>query len=146
MTLVEIILSVVLGIAGGIVSGFIVSVEFKKRVSQEEWEKELHNEKQNRFSYYKLLKFEIAILRDRIEKDKEADPENILRVLANEPRTPSFDNEKIKEDTHKFLENREVLNDIYLYFYKSTFDRIDLIQFESKLLQAMLNTLEIRKK
>jgi hypothetical protein len=146
---VDLFLSFILSIVAGLASGWIVSWMFKRNESKEEWYKNLVDDKQAQVNFLNMLKFEVSQIKTQLDQNAHETPDSatILRLILNQPKTPSFIIENLDGSSEKhILGASRLVKEIEDYFQKGEINNSDLINFESRLIRAVFDTLMIKKK
>lgn len=101
------------GLISGLISGWIVTWRFNQKEKSLNWKKALSEDKQIMVRYLDLIQFELNLVKEKIINKKKLETETIQRVLVDEPRTPSIQEDKVTEVSIKHIHSvRKLINEI----------------------------------
>jgi len=147
MDTVEIIISLIVGVASGILSAVIVSHYYNNKEAEATFHKELHEDKQNTVKFLQDVQLELKLIQESINRKEEPYLKDIRRVLSNYPRTPSFASESLTEvSVSRIFIKNDVVEKVEKYVATGEFDEKTLILLDREILNAQVEILQIETK
>lgn len=106
-------MNTLIGLISGVVSGYIVSLYFQKNQEKRDWILAFREDKQNLHNFLYALSIELDILMDEAKNNEKIDIKDAKRVFSRQPRTLTFSEETITEESlKKVMQVRVLVNGI----------------------------------
>ncbi|MGH1010101.1 MULTISPECIES: hypothetical protein [Bacillus cereus group] len=154
MTFEDVIYNFLIGLVSGGVSGYIVSLYFKKGQEKRElslkkeqgkrdWLIEFDKDKQNLNNFLYAIRIEMDILVDDIKNDVKFDISDTKRIFSNHPRTPTFKDNLTKESSEKLIKARTLIDKIENTI-SSEITLKELNYYQKELFKARIDVLSLK--
>jgi hypothetical protein len=144
MTLEEIIINLLIGLVSGVVSGFFVTIIFKKIQEKREWRFNFQEDKQNLSNFIYTLCIELDLLIEDVKNNNKIDVKEAKRVFKNQPRTLSFtENNITEESTNKLIAAHNLITNVEKNITSETILK-ELIYFRKDLFRARIDVLSLQ--
>ncbi|WP_419878002.1 hypothetical protein [Brevibacillus centrosporus] len=144
MTLLEILVSFIVGLVSGVASGWVVSDIFKKNGAKEEFYKEFSDDKQKTVRFLQSLKLELDIIGEAIKSGEKPNFEDIRRRIDNPPITLTFGSGKITEVSQSRIQiKNEIVAEVRDCIASGDLDVRGISSLSRKLFRAQIEILDI---
>ncbi|MFJ7746693.1 hypothetical protein [Peribacillus sp. NPDC097295] len=147
----DIILSIVIGIGTGLISGYVsgslVTSKFNKKDKELNWKKELSEEIQQMVRYLDLVELELSFIKKQLLNGQTVDYTYLDRMLVDEPRMPSFKEDRLTEVSTKNISSaRKLIKEIKNANESNEIDEQFIKKLDSRLIRAKIDVLSIEPK
>jgi hypothetical protein len=144
MTIEEIIINLLIGLVSGVVSGFFVTMIFKRIQEKREWKFNFQEDKQNLSNFIYAICIELDLLIEDVRNNNKIDVKEAKRVFKNQPRTLSFtENNITEESTNKLISANNLITKVENNITSETTLK-ELIFFRKDLFRARIDILSLQ--